>query len=112
MRIEGASATAPVAGGKWFWRGVVLNLSNPKAVFAWMAALAVGLNPDDGATAVIAATGLCALIGLLNATGHAWVFSFPGVMARYRRARRWIDGTVAALFAGAGIGLIRTAVAR
>ena len=25
----------------WFWRGLLLNLSNPKAVVAWMAALAI-----------------------------------------------------------------------
>ncbi|GAB5448860.1 LysE family translocator [Gymnodinialimonas sp.] len=106
------ASAAPQGGGRWFWRGLLLNLSNPKAVFAWMAALSVGLDPSDGTGAVIGATVMCAVIGLINATGHAWVFSFPGIMARYRRARRWIDGTVAALFAGAGFGLIRSALAR
>lgn len=112
MRPQEAKKGPAIAGGRWFWRGVILNLSNPKAVFAWMAALSVGLNADDGAGAVIVATVLCAVIGLLNSMVHAWVFSFPGVTLRYRRARRWIDGTVAALFAGAGFGLIRAGLAR
>ena len=32
--------------GAWFRRGVVLNLSNPKAVVAWMAALSMGMSAD------------------------------------------------------------------
>lgn len=113
VRPAGDAGTAPiVTGGRWFMRGLVLNLSNPKAVFAWMAALSVGLDRQDDLTTVAAATGLCALIGLANATGHVWLFSHPGVMARYRRTRRWIDGTVAVLFAGAGLGLLRSALSR
>lgn len=106
-------ATPPaISGGRWFLRGLVLNLSNPKAVFAWMAALTVGLDRQDDLSTIAAATGLCGLIGLVNATGHVWVFSFPGVMASYRQARRWIDGTAAVLFAGAGLGLLRSAASR
>ncbi|MBL4767101.1 MAG: LysE family translocator [Rhodobacteraceae bacterium] len=103
-----------LVAGRWFLRGLILNLSNPKAVFAWMAALSVGLDPNDGLGAVAAATGLCAFIGLLNATGHAWLFSIGGVMAAYRRARHWFDGVAASLFAlaGLGLGLIRSAFTR
>lgn len=110
----GGQAPVPlqVGGRRWFLRGLLLNLSNPKAVFAWMAALSVGLDPNDGLATVAVATGLCAVIGLLNALGHVWIFSVPGMMASYRRLRRWIDGTVAALFAGAGLGLLRSALSR
>lgn len=111
--LRGDGGPAPrVSSGRWFVRGLVLNLSNPKAVFAWMAALSVGLDPDDDLRSVAAATALCALIGLLNATGWALLFSLDGMMAAYRRARRWIDGVVAGLFALAGLGLIRSALLR
>jgi len=38
--------------------------------------------------------------------------SFPGVLPRYRSARRQIHATVAALFNGAEFGLIRPALSR
>ena len=107
-----AKAATPALGGRWFWRGLLLNLSNPKAVVAWMAALAVGLGGDDGAAQVIVATLLCSAIGFANYAAHAALFSRKAAMAFYTRARRWIEGTVAVLFAGAGFGLIRSALSR
>ena len=98
--------------GRWFYRGLLLNLTNPKAVFAWLAALAVGLDAADGLGMVAIATAICAVIGVLNYLGWAFVFSTQRMMAVYLRVRRWIDGAVAALFAAAGLGLIRSALAR
>lgn len=101
-----------IAPGRWFLRGVALNLSNPKAVFAWMSALAVGLDSQDSSAAVIIATGLCMMIGLANATGWVLLFSQSGMMRSYRRVRRWVDGATAALFTLAGAGMIRSALTR
>lgn len=104
--------TEPQPSRRWFWRGLALNLSNPKAVVAWMAALSVGLGANDGAAALWSATALCMAIGLLNYTIYAIVFSRPSVMSAYARAARWIEGTVAVLFAAAGLGLLRSALSR
>jgi threonine efflux protein len=116
---SGRSALRPRVGDEarprqdsLFRRGLVLNLSNPKAVVAWMAALSMGLGDSHGALQLAAATGVCVLIGFLNYAGHAMAFSLSGVMAAYARLRRWIDGVVASLFAIAGIGLIRSALSR
>jgi threonine efflux protein len=98
--------------GRWLWRGLLLNLSNPKAVVAWMAALSMGLGQETDARAVAAATLVCMGIGFANYAGYALTFSLPGFMAGYRRLRRWIDGAVAGLFALAGFGLIRSALTR
>jgi threonine efflux protein len=98
--------------GRWFTRGLVLNLSNPKAVVAWMAALSMGLGADDNSWDVIAATLVCVALGFVNYAGYAIAFSLPGFMAGYRRLRRWIDGVVAGLFAIAGMGLIRSVFSR
>lgn len=98
--------------GAWFWRGLLLNLSNPKAVVAWMAALAMGLGQETNAHAVAGATLMCAGLGLANYTGYALTFSLPGFMAGYRRWRRWIDGVAAGLFALAGFSLVRSALSR
>ncbi|XWN33215.1 MAG: LysE family translocator [Devosia sp.] len=108
------STAAPVcvSDGRWFVRGLVLNLSNPKAVVAWMAALSMGLGVGDGGAHVIAATLVCFALGFANYAGYAMAFSLSGFMAGYQRLRRWIDGAVAALFAAAGFGLIRSAISR
>lgn len=98
--------------GGWFWRGLVLNLSNPKAVVAWMAALSMGLGQETDAQAVATATLICAVLGFVNYAGYALTFSLPGFMAGYRKSRRWIDGIAAGLFALAGFSLIRSALAR
>lgn len=93
----------------WFYRGLMLNVSNPKAVVAWMAALSMGLGADTSSLQVVIATCICMLLGLVNYCGHAMAFSCTGVMSCYQKFRRWIDGCVASLFALAGFGLIRAA---
>ena len=98
--------------GSWFIRGLILNLSNPKAVVAWMAALSMGLGVDGNPSQVIAATAICMAIGFANYTGHALAFSISGIMSAYQRFRRWFEGIVAGLFALAGFSLIRSAFSR
>ena len=93
-------------------RGLLLNLSNPKAVVAWMAALSVGLDGRGDGAGLAAALSGCIAIGFCNYAGHALAFSHPAVMRGHVRLRRWIDGTVAALFAAAGLTLLRAALAR
>ena len=95
----------------WFLQGLILNLSNPKAVLAWMAALSVGLNPNAGIVSIAIATGVCMAAGLLVYVLYSLLFSVGGIIHTYRRFRRWIDGVVAGLFTLAGIGLIRSSVA-
>ena len=117
--ISGRSALKPssreaatLRQGRWFRRGLLLNLSNPKAVVAWMAALSMGFGAGDSVPQVFAAMTICVHIGCFTYAGHAMAFSLPGAMTAYRRLRRWIDGAVAGLFAIAGLGLIRSAVSR
>ncbi len=99
-----------VSNGSWFKRGLLLNLSNPKAVLAWMATLSLGIGDSNGIWQVILATSLCVMLGFMIYSGYALVFSTNGAMNIYARLRRWIDGVVAGLFALAGLSLIRSAL--
>lgn len=94
---------------RWFMRGLVLNLSNPKAIVAWMAALSMGLGGGDRGGQVLVAMLVCVGLGVGNYAGYAFAFSLPGFMNGYQHWRKRIDGAVAALFCLAGIGLIRSA---
>lgn len=98
-----------IASGRWFWRGVVLNLSNPKSVIAWMAALSMGLDPSGSWLSVLLTTLVCVVVAFLNNLTYSLVFSMGGMMAAYQRFQRWIDGASAALFSLAGFALIRSA---
>ena len=116
---SGRAALAPapqtrgeVEAGRWLWRGLALNLSNPKAIFAWVATLSIGLDPTATVITVALATVICAAIGFAIYALWALGFSHTRVMALYQRGRRWVQGAVAVLFATAGLGLIRSAVAR
>lgn len=98
--------------GRWFMRGLTLNLSNPKAVVAWMAALSMGMGSGTSDGQLIAATSICIALGFLNYSIYAMAFSLSGFMAGYQRLHRWIDGIIAGLFAIAGFALIRSAFSR
>lgn len=104
--------TQQIASGRWFWRGVILNLSNPKSVIAWMAALSMGLDPQGSILSVVASTMVCVAVAFFNNFSYTLIFSLGGMMALYRRLQRWIDGASAALFATGGLALIRSAASR
>lgn len=101
---------ARAAPRRLFWSGLMLNLSNPKAVFAWLATLTLGV----GSTAqdYVPLMLLCGLIGLLNYI--VWVVFFStGVMMRaYLHARRRIDTMVGVLLGAAGASLLRSSAAQ
>ncbi len=95
-----------------FRTGLLLDLSNPKAVFAWLAVLAMGLDPDAGTGAVVLAVVICAGIGLTNCAFWAVLMSGGPVHRFYLRGRRWIETAAAAPFGLAGAELIRQGAIR
>ena len=103
------STARNLPSGNWFLRGLILNLSNPKSVIAWMAALSVGLDPSDTAASVTSATLVCIVVAFANNTFYTMVFSTNGMMLAYERSRRWVDGVVAGLFSIAAFGMLRSA---
>jgi len=86
-------------GAKLFLKGVMLNLLNPKAALAWVAALSLG-------SASVQVTVICAGLGLGLYTLYALVFSLEPVMAFYQRTRRKVDAACACVFALAGLRLL------
>ncbi len=97
---------------KLFLKGLVLNMSNPKSVIAWMAALSVGIGPGSNLATVVAATLVCIVVGFMTNAAYSVVFSINGMMQVYERGKRSVDGVVAMLFAVAGLALIRSAFSR
>jgi threonine efflux protein len=91
-------------------RGLLMHLSNPKAVLAWIALLTLGLGPNASSYTVATILGGCAVLSVVIFCGYAVVFSTAPMVRLYRRARCWIEGVLAAFFAFAGLRLLMTRV--
>jgi len=101
-----------VSDKRWFFRGVIMNISNPKTVIAWMAALSVGLGANDGILSLIFGLLICIAVGFLTNAMYSICFSYPSVMNGYQRIKGYINGFAALLFSVAAFGLLRSAFSR
>ncbi|HMQ92342.1 LysE family translocator [Amaricoccus sp.] len=97
-----------IADSRILIRGLVLNLSNPKAVLAWISVLALGVGSSDDPSRLAITTSLCGVLGLVIYLAYAVLFSQAPVRSGYRKARRGIDGVAAAFFGYSGLKLVFT----
>lgn len=89
-----------------YFRGLGLHLTNPKALFAWMAIVALAL-PEGAATGyAVLIVGGCLCLGVLVFGGYALLFSTPRAQATYRRLGAWFNGVLSAVFGAAGLRLL------
>lgn len=109
-RRDDTAIAARPAPRRLFWSGLMLNLSNPKAVFAWMATLSLGLGGAGQEYLLLML--LCGLIGLVNYIGWVAFFSTGVMMRAYLRARRWIEAGVGLLLGAAGLSLLRSSASQ
>ena len=87
-------------------RGYTVHMTNPKAVLAWVAIIALGLPPEAplwvGLAIVFGCFGLLIAVHLT----YALVFSTPVMSSLYLRARRGIQATLGVFFTFAGLKLL------
>ncbi|WLH14828.1 LysE family translocator [Pseudomonas hefeiensis] len=106
-RIEKALAVAStVSGFSLYRRGLLMHLTNPKALLGWIATMTLGLGPQATPETVVIILAGCAVLSITIFCGYAIVFSTAPMIRGYRRARRWIEGTLALVFGAAGIKLL------
>jgi threonine efflux protein len=94
--------------GRSFIRGLLTNLSNPKAVIYFGSVFSLFVGEDVGAGA---RWGLFALITgetFIWFTLVAIIFALPAMRRGYQRMAKWIDGLAGVLFTGFGLHLIFT----
>lgn len=100
------AAEASTSRGALYRRGLLMHLSNPKATLAWVALLTLGLGPGASGQSVAVVLFGCAVLSVTIFFGYALVFSTAPMVHLYRRARRRIEGVLAAVFAFAGLRLL------
>lgn len=93
---------------KWFFRGLLLNVSNPKTVVAWMAALSVGMDKYSDIYSLVMAVFVCMCVGFFVNATYSMLFSIQGEMSWYRKMGHYVQGVASALFALAGGAMIHS----
>jgi threonine/homoserine/homoserine lactone efflux protein len=89
-------------------RGVMLHLTNPKAILVWVSIVALSSNSTGSASLAVIAG--CAAIGCLVFGGYAVLFSMDSARRMYMRTRRTLEGCLAVFFGIAGIRLLASRV--
>ncbi len=87
-------------------QGVLMHISNPKAILSWIAIMSLGFRADAPAGMLPAIVGGCAILGIIVFGGYAVLFSTASMVALYGRLRRWIESILSAVFAVAGFKLL------
>ncbi|WP_120500137.1 LysE family translocator [Roseovarius sp. EL26] len=96
-----ADSSVTPASLRTFWvRGLLLHLTNPKAIFFFGALYSIALSPGQSSATLVM---IVMAVGLQSAAvflGYAVLFSKAGFRRGYARAARGIRATCAVLFGG------------
>lgn len=99
---------------KELWRiyftGFGIHLTNPKAIFGWLATISLGLPPEASATSVVLVVSGCLLTGFIVFMTYAFLFSTRRAVTLYRNARRPLDALMALVFGAAGVKMLSSAL--
>ncbi|TQX88511.1 MULTISPECIES: LysE family translocator [Rhizobium] len=91
-------------------RGYGIHVTNPKAIFAWLAIITLGM-PQGAPTSVAALIiGGCMIMGFTTFMSYAVIFSTPHALKVYKSLRRWIEGAMATFYCLAGLKLLASRI--
>lgn len=117
--LRSAMSSKPELAGKaqggtgWriYAKGVLVHLTNPKAILSWGAIYAITLPPE--ASGADLAFMFCFLYsgGVVVFLSYALLFSSARVVEGYTRLRRWFEGAFALLFGAASLKILTTRIA-
>lgn len=93
-------------GLKPFRKGILLHLTNPKAVFGWGSIYAIALVPDAPPVAVAVLFGALITTSMCVFWGYAVLFSSPRIAHAYASAKRWFELCFGLLFGAASLRLL------
>lgn len=89
-----------------YLRGLLLHLTNPKAILVWLSIVSLAVSPSGGASHTAAVVLGCMCIGVSVFSSYAVLFSTSSARRIYLSIRRWLDGSLAVMFGIAGIKML------
>ncbi|MEM6406899.1 MAG: LysE family translocator [Pseudomonadota bacterium] len=100
--------TAPPARRAFFIKGLLLHLTNPKAILGWGSIYAIALVPEAPAASVWVLFACLSATSCVVFLGYAVIFSAPPIARGYLKAKRLFDAGFGLLFGAASLKLLTT----
>lgn len=91
-------------------RGYGIHVTNPKAIFSWLAIITLGMPQGAPASVAGLIIGGCMIMGFTIFMSYAMIFSTPHALKVYKGLRRWIEGAMATFYCFAGLKLLTSRV--
>ncbi len=91
---------------KLFSQGLALHVTNPKAIFTWVAIVTLALPQNAPFSMSLMVVLGCMLIGVFVFGGYAILFSTDKAQKAYSRFGQWFNGILALVFGVAGAKLL------
>lgn len=101
-----ADRIGPSSKWRGFSSGLGMHVTNPKAIFVWLSIVALALPAGASKAHALEVVGACTAIGTTVFFGYALAFSTAVARTVYSKAYRWLNATLSAVFAAAGVRLL------
>lgn len=108
--IGAAGLGKPPVPGSGYSRGLLIHLTNPKAILFFGALYALGLPADASAATSLLLAVAIGIQSMLIFTGMALLFSHHWIAAGYARLRRMFEAVFAVVFGSAAGGFFFVAL--
>ncbi len=89
-----------------YMKGLLIHLTNPKAIFFFGSLYALVISPEAGAVDLFRVILAVGSVSMLVFFGYAIVFSIASVRRLYLKLRRWLESAMALLFGLAGFRVL------
>jgi threonine efflux protein len=110
VELPAAEATKRASTRSLILRGYGIHVTNPKAIFAWLAIITLGMPQGAPASVAGLIIGGCMIMGFATFMTYAVLFSTPRALKVYKGLRRWIEGAMAAFYCFAGLKLLTSRI--
>jgi threonine efflux protein len=97
---------APDSSQRLYVRGLLLHLTNPKAILVWLSIVSLAVPATGGVSHTAPVVLGCMGIGVFVFSSYAVLFSTATARRVYGSIRRWMDGSLAVVFSVAGVKLL------
>ena len=101
---------ASAKSGNLFVKGMLLHLTNPKAVLGWGSVYAIALPPGAPVADIAQLFAILIMASACVFWGYALIFSSRAIADYYIKMRRWFELAFAALFGAASIRIFTSRI--
>lgn len=108
--IAETSVPEPAPSRKLFMKGMLLHLTNPKAILGWGSVYAIALPVDANALLVVELFIILITASITVFIGYGFLFSTVSVSRVYRQSKRWFELAFGFLFGAASLRLLTSKV--